>query len=53
MTQNEKVNLANKCSMAVWKICAEDSKFNVDVCPIGANGLADKVLNLVLDNIVL
>ena len=50
MNQNDIVNLSSKCSRAVWEVCMADPKFNLDVCPIGANGLADLVLNLVLDN---
>ena len=49
MTDKEKMEIASKCSTAVWGICCRSKSFNLEVCPIGANGLADKVLNLVLD----
>ena len=49
MTDKEKMDIASDCSHAVWEICAKHKSFNLQVCPIGANGIADKVLNLVLD----
>ena len=49
MTDKEKIEIASDCSHAVWEICSKHKSFNLRSCPIGANGLADEVLNLVLD----
>ena len=51
MTDKEKLEIAGDCSSAVWEICNKHKSFNLQCCPIGANGLADKVLNLILDNL--
>lgn len=46
-----KLEIAKECSSAVWNVCAKHKGFNSDICPIGANGLADEVLNFVLQKL--
>ena len=48
MTQEDIIHLADDCSHKVWELCMANPFFNIDECPVGANGVSDIVLNAIL-----